>query len=127
MKELVDALVKNLKVDARQAEGGAAVLFKAARDKMGSDAFAKALGTVNGMDALLAKAPESGGLGKLFGGFASAVGGGNAAIIANILSGFGKLGLTQEHAKTFVPVMLDFLHNKVGKETVEMLEKTLRN
>jgi uncharacterized protein YidB (DUF937 family) len=127
MKELVDALVKNLKIDARQAEGGAAVLFKAARDKMGNDAFAKALGKVNGLDTLLAKAPESGGLGKLFGGFASAVGGGNAAIVASILSGFGKLGLNQEHAKAFVPVIIDFLRTKVGKDTVDMIEKTLRN
>lgn len=126
MKELVDALVKNLKIDARQAEGGAAVLFKAARDKMGNEAFAKALGKVNGIDALLAKAPESGGLGKLFGGFASAVGGGNAALIASILGGFGKLGLNQEHAKAFVPVIIDFLRTKVGKETVDTIEKTLR-
>jgi hypothetical protein len=126
MKELVDALVKNLKVDARQAEGGAAVLFKAARDKMGQDAFGKALGKVPGIEALIAKAPDSGGLGKLFGGFASAVGGGNAAIIASILSGFGKLGLNQEHAKSFVPVILDFLRTKVGKDSVDKIEKTLR-
>ncbi len=126
MKELVDSLVKTLKVDSRQAEGGAAVLFKAARDKLGPDEFNKLLGKVNGLDAMLAKAPDSGGLGKLFGGLASAVGGGNAAIVANILSGFSKLGLNQEHAKSFVPVMLDYLRTKVGKDSVDKLEKTLR-
>jgi hypothetical protein len=126
MKELIESLVKNLKVDSRQAEGGAAILFKAARDKMGADEFSKLLGKVGGVDQLIAKAPDSGGLGKLFGGLASAVGGGNAAIVANILSGFGKLGLNQEHAKSFVPVMMDFLRTKVGKDAVDKIEKTLR-
>jgi hypothetical protein len=126
MKELTDLLVKNLKIDSKQAEGGAAVLFKAARDKMGASEFTSALGKVEGLDALIGKAPEAGGIGKLFGGFASAVGGGNAAIIANILSGFGKLGLNQEHAKSFVPVMLDFLRTKVGKDSVDKIEKALR-
>ena len=38
MKELVDTLVKQLDVNSRQAEGGAAVIFKAARDKSRAEA-----------------------------------------------------------------------------------------
>ena len=94
MKELIDSLTKNLNISGAQAEGGAAVLFKAAKDKMGGEEFSKLLGGVPGLGDLMKKVPASGssGLGAMFGGLASAVGG-NAGLIATIVSGFGKLGL----------------------------------
>ncbi len=126
MKEMIDQLVKQLGVNESQATGGAAILLRAARDKMGPPEFSKLLGKVNGIDNLIGKAPQSGGLGKLFGGFAAALGNSNAAIIAGILAGFTQLGLTQQHAKSFVPVMLQYLQGKAGKTAVDALEKTLR-
>ena len=127
MKELVDLLTKNLKISAPQAEGGAAVLFKAAKDKLGGEEFGKLLGNVPGLSDLMKKAPASGGggLGGLLGGLAGAVGG-NAGAIATILSGFGKLGLTADHAKKFVPVILGFLRTQVGPDVVTKLEQTLK-
>ena len=126
MKELIDMLTKNLGVSGSQAEGGAAVLFKAAKEKMGGGEFDQLLGGVPGLGDLMKKAPASGGgLGGLFGGLASAVGG-NAGLIATIVGGFGKLGLTTDHAKKFVPVIMDFLKTKVGPDVVSKLEKTLR-
>lgn len=126
MKELIDMLTKNLGISAPQAEGGAAVLFKAAKDKLGGEEFGKLLGGVPGLTDLVHKAPASGGrLGGLLGGLAGAVGG-NAGAIAAILQGFGKLGLSAEHAKKFVPIILEFLRSKVGPDTVSTLEKTLR-
>jgi Protein of unknown function VcgC/VcgE (DUF2780) len=126
MKELVDLLTKNLGVSAPQAEGGAAVLFKAAKDKLGGAEFDKLLGGVPGLGDLLGKAPSSGGgLGGMLGGLAGAMGG-NAALIATIVGGFGKLGLTADHAKKFVPVIMEFLKSKVGADVASKLEKTLR-
>jgi hypothetical protein len=126
MKELIDLLTKNLKITAPQAEGGAAVLFKAAKDKLGGEEFGKLLGNVPGLSDLMKKAPApSGGLGGLLGGLAGAVGG-NAGLIATIVSGFGKLGLSAEDAKKFVPVIMEFLRSKVGPDVVSKLEKTLR-
>jgi hypothetical protein len=127
VQELIDMLTRNLGVNGAQAEGGAAVLFKAARDKLGDGEFGKLLGGVPGLSDLLNKAPAAsgGGLGGLLGGLAGAVGG-NAGAIATILQGFGKLGLTADHAKKFVPVILEFLHSKVGPDVVSKLEKTLR-
>ena len=127
MKELIDLLTKNLKVSAPQAEGGAAVMFKAAKDKLGDGEFGKLLGGVPGLSDLMKKAPASGGggLGGLLGGLAGAVGG-NAGAIATIVSGFGKLGLSTDDAKRFVPVILEFLRSKVGPDVVSKLEKTLR-
>jgi hypothetical protein len=127
MKELIDMLTKNLGVNGAQAEGGAAVLFKAAREKLGGAEFDQLLGNLPGLGDLMKKAPASGGggLAGMFGGLASAMGG-NAALIATIVGGFGKLGLTTDHAKKFVPVILEFLRSKVGPDVVSKLEKTLR-
>ena len=128
MKELIDMLTKNLGVNGAQAEGGAAVLFKAAKDKLGDGEFGKLLGGVPGVSDLLHKAPAAGGgggLGGLLGGLAGAMGG-NAGAIATILSGFGKLGLTADHAKKFVPVILTFLRSKVGPDVITKLEQTLK-
>ena len=126
MKELIDQLTRNLGVSGSQAEGGAAVLFKAAREKLGGGEFDQLLGGVPGLGDLMKKAPASGGgLGGMLGGLAGAMGG-NAGLIATIVGGFGKLGLTADHAKKFVPVILDFLRDKVGPEAVTRLEKTLR-
>src|SRR6185436_163018 len=127
MKELIDQLTKKLGVNATQAEGGAAVLFKAAKEKLGAGEFDKLLGGVPGLGDLMKKAPASGGggLGGLLGGLAGAMGG-NAALLSSILSGFGKLGLKAEDAKKFVPSILGFLQTKVGPDVVSKLEKTLR-
>jgi hypothetical protein len=128
MQELIDMLTKNLGVNAAQAEGGAGVLFKAAKDKLGGAEFDQLLGGVPGLSDLLKKAPAAGGgggLGGLLGGLAGAMGG-NAGLIATIVGGFGKLGLTADHAKKFVPVILSFLRTKVGPDVVSKLEQTLK-
>ena len=126
MKELIDLLTRNLGVSGSQAEGGAAVLFKAAKEKLGGAEFDKLLGGIPGLGDLLKKAPASGGgLGGMLGSLAGAMGG-NAGLIAAVVGGFGKLGLTTDHAKKFVPVILDFLKSKVGPDVVSKLEKTLR-
>jgi len=126
MKELIDMLTNKLGVTAGQAEGGAAVLLKAAKDKLGSDEFATLLGGVPGLGDLMRKAPApGGGLGGLLGGLAGAIGG-NAALISTIVGGFGKLGLTAEDAKRFAPVMFEFLKTQVPPDVVSKLEKTLR-
>ena len=127
MKELIDMLTGALGVNVGQAEGGAAVLFKAAKDKLGEGEFGKLLGGVPGLSDLMNKAPATGGggLGGLLGGIAGAIGG-NAQLISTIMGGFGKLGLTTDDAKRFVPVILDFLRKKVGPDVVSKLEQTLR-
>jgi hypothetical protein len=126
MQELIERLTNNLKITAPQAEGGAAVLFKAAKERLGGEEFGKLLGGVPGLSELLKKAPATGGgLGGLLGGLAGAVGG-NAGLIATVVSGFGKLGLTTDHAKKFVPIILEYLKANVGPDVVSKLEKTLR-
>jgi hypothetical protein len=123
MKELIDQLTKGLGISGSQAEGGAAVLLKAAKDKLGAAEFDNQLGSVAGLGDLLRKAPAAGGgLGGMLGGLM----GGNAALIASVVGGFGKLGLKPDDAKKFVPIILGFLRTKVGPDVVTKLEKTLR-
>jgi hypothetical protein len=126
MQELIDLIVTTVQVDSKQAAGGAAVLLRAAREKLGPGEFEQSLGQVEGLHNLMRQAPEAGAFGKLFGGFATAVGGGNTAILAGVVTGFGKLGLNQEHALQFVPVMLDYLRAKVDPAIIDRLEKTLQ-
>ncbi len=126
MKELIDSLTNGLGVSGAQAEGGAAVLFKAAKDKLGGEEFTRLLGGVPGLGDLMHKAPAAGGgLGGMLGGLAGAMGG-NAGLIATIVGGFGKLGLKADDAKKFLPIILGFLQTKVGPEVVSRLEKALR-
>ncbi len=126
MKELIDMLTSNLGVSGAQAEGGAAVLLKAAREKLGGGEFDKLLGGVPGLSDLMKKAPASGGgLGGMLGSLAGAMGG-NAGLIATIVGGFGKLGLTADHAKKFAPIIMQFLKAKVSPDVVTKLENTLR-
>jgi hypothetical protein len=123
MKELIDQLTKGLGISGSQAEGGAAVLLKAAKDKLGAAEFDSQLGSVPGLGDLLKKAPAAGGgLGGMLGGLM----GGNAALIASVVGGFGKLGLKPDDARKFVPIILGFLRTKVGPDVVTKLEKTLR-
>jgi hypothetical protein len=128
MKELIDLLTSNLGVDTHQAEGGAGVLLKAAKDQLGGDEFGQLLGGVPGLTDLIHKAPAAGGgggLGGMLGGLAGSLGG-KAGAIANIVGGFSKLGLNADDAKRFVPVILDFLRSKVGPGVVGKLEQALR-
>jgi hypothetical protein len=103
-------------------------MFKAAKDKLGGEEFSRLLGGLPGVSDLLHKAPAPGGgsgLGGLLGGLAGSLGG-NAAAIATILQGFGKLGLGADDARKFVPVILQFLRTKVGPDVIAKLEQTLR-
>ncbi len=123
MKELIAKLSRQLKIDEKQAQGGAAILFKAAKDKLGGAEFNRMLGPVAGVAALIKQAPQSGG--GLLGGLAS-LAGGNTALIATIVSGFAQLNLSGDQAQKFVPIMLDYLRGQVGPDVVSKLEKTLR-
>jgi hypothetical protein len=123
MQDLLAELSQKLKISESQARGGAAILFKAAKDKLGSAEFQRMLGSVSGVDTLIQQAPRSGG--GLLGGLAS-LAGGNAALLATIVSGFSSLKLSADQAQKFVPIILDNLRTKVGADTVDKLEKTLR-
>ena len=118
--ELVDLLTKNLGVSQAQAQGGAGLLFKQAKEKLSGGDFAKVAGAVPGIDSLIGAAPTGGilgGLGKMFGG-----GGG----LANLAGGFSKLGLDSSMIGKFVPIILSFVQSKGGDVVKNILQKALK-
>lgn len=119
-------IAARLGVTDAQASGGAALLLKAARDKLGAATFDQSIGALPGMAALLASAPRAGGMGRLFGGVASAMGSNRAAMIATVVSGFGKLGMNTDQAQAFVPVIVEHLRGQLDPAAADRLEKLLR-
>ena len=103
-------------------EAGASSASEALTDEQ----FGALLGNVAGIDDLIKLAPAAGGAGRLFGGLASALGGSQGALLANIVGGFSQLGLTPDHAKRFAPVMLDFVRSHAGADAAAQLEAALR-
>lgn len=123
LKELLGQLTKQLGISQTQAQVGTAILFKAAQDKLGNAEFQKLLGGVLGVSELVKLAPVNGG--GLMGSLVAALGG-NAAMVANVVTGFSRLGMSADTAKKFMPLISDFLHRHVGAEAVSKLEAALR-
>jgi hypothetical protein len=120
--ELIDLLTKNLGVSENQAQGGAGLLFKLAKDKLGAGDFSKVSAAVPGIDSLLNAAPAGGGgilggVGKIFGG---------AGGLASLAGGFKNLGLDSSMVGKFVPIILQFVQSKGGDGVKTILEKVLK-
>jgi len=126
MHELITAITHKLGVTEKQARGGAALVLGAARDKLGAAAFDASLGALPGMPALLVAAPKPKGLGRLFGGVASAVGSGRAATIAQVVGGFSQLGMNTDQAQAFVPIIVEHFRARLDPAVAERLEKLIR-
>jgi hypothetical protein len=120
--ELIDQLSKNLGVSETQAQGGAGLLFKQAKEKLGGDDFSKVSAAVPGLDSLISAAPASGG--GMMGGITKMFGG--AGGIAGLAGGFSKLGLDSGMIGKFVPIILSFVQSKGGDGVKSILEKVLK-
>jgi hypothetical protein len=120
--ELIDQLTKSLGVSEAQAQGGAGMLFKQAKEKLSGDDFSRVSAVVPGIASLIGAAPSAGGgfLGKLFGG------GGKASGIAGLAGGFSKLGLDGSMIGKFIPIILSFVQSKGGDGVKSILEKVLK-
>jgi len=126
--ELIDLLTNTLGVKENQATGGAGLLFKLAKEKLGGTDFSQISQHVPGVNDLIESAPESGGIAGALGGLASALGGSGASELGNIASlagGFSKLGLDSGMISKFIPVILSFVESKGGGAVKGLLEQAL--
>lgn len=127
--ELLELLTQNLGVSQEQAQGGAGLLFKLAKDKLNDADFKKVATAVPGVDELLKAAPSSGGglmgalgmIASTFGGSAGKLGG-----LASLASGFSKLDLDSSMVGKFIPVILSFVQSKGGDSVKNLLEGVLK-
>jgi hypothetical protein len=127
MKELLEQLTKSLGIGEDQAKGGAGLLFKLAKDKLGAEQFGQVSASLPGVDSLLKAAPESSGLGAAMGGLASAFGGGEKlAGLATLAGGFSKLGLDSGMIAKFIPIILSFAQSRGGDVVRNLLAGALK-
>ncbi len=125
MNELISQLVSQLGIQEGQAKGGAGLLLKLAKDKLGGD-FGKVAEAIPGAQELVGAAPVAGGAAKLLGGLAGALGGGRAADLASLAGGFSQLKLSPDLIGKFVPIILSFVQSKGGAEIVKLLGSVLK-
>ncbi|NLD93762.1 MAG: DUF2780 domain-containing protein [Fibrobacter sp.] len=121
--ELVELLKSQLGVSDTQASGGAGLLLKLAKDKLGAD-FSKISGSIPDTDKLLSSAPSAGGIGSLV----SSLTGGKSDLgnLASLAGGLKKLNLDPAMISKFVPVILSFAQSKGGDTVKGLLEKVLK-
>ena len=125
--ELIDLLTNTLGVNADQATGGAGLLFKLAKEKLGDTDFSQISQYIPDVNELIESAPESGGIAGALGGLASALGGSGSELgnLASVVGGFSKLELDSGMIGKFIPVILSFVESKGGGAVKGLLEQAL--
>jgi len=125
MDALIKALMQQLNVNTDQAKGGAGLLFKFAKEKLGDGGFSQVSSKLDGLKALIDSAPDApsgasllGGLGSMMGGKAEALG-----ELATLAGGFKKLGLDLDMISKFVPVILGVVQDQGGTEAKNVLSR----
>jgi hypothetical protein len=126
--EIIEQLTRQLGIDEAQASGGAGLLFKLAKDKLGSAEFAQLRAAVPEVDQLIETAPDA-GTGRLggLGGLASVFGGKIGALgnLASLAEGFGDLGLDSGTVARFLPLVLSWVQARGGDGVRDMLAGVL--
>lgn len=134
MQELIGQLVQQLGIKPEQAQGGAGLLLKLAKDKLGGD-FGQVEKSVPGVNDLIGSAPQpgaGGGLGGMLGGLAGKLGGsggalGNLGGLASLAGGFSQLKLDPALVAKFAPIIIAFVKSKAGDNVANLLAGVLKH
>ena len=126
--ELIQMLTSQLGISEEQAKGGSGLLFKLAKDKLGSDEYSQVASAVPGIDDLVSSAPKAGGLAGSLGGIASSFGGGAGKLgsLAALAGGFKDLNLDTGMIGKFIPVVMSYVQSQGGDNVKSILEKVLK-
>jgi len=122
--DLVQTLVSQLGVSEEQASGGAGMLLKIAKDRLGQQDFSKVAGAVPNAEGMIASAPTEGGGGMM--GMLGKAMGSQGGDMAALIGGFSKLGLSPDMIQKFIPVIMGFVQQKGGPEAAEALQKAVK-
>ena len=123
--ELIDDIVKSLGINEDQAKGGAGLLLKMAKDKLGADEFSEVENAIPETDDVIRSAPESSGIASTLGSIASSLGAEKLGNIASLSGGFSKLGLDSGMISKFAPIILSFVQSKGGDTAKSILQKVI--
>ncbi len=128
--ELVQLLTNQLGVTEEQAQGGSGLLFKMAKDKLGSGDFGELASAVPGIENLIsaAPAPQTGGISGALGGLAGSMGGGLGQLgaLASLAGSFQKLGLDPSMVSKFIPIVTSFVQSQGGDSVAKILQQVLK-
>ena len=126
--ELVQMLTSQLGVSEKQAQGGAGLLFKMAKEKLGTDEFSQVASAVPDVENLISSAPEAGGVAGALGGLVSSFGGGTGQLgnLASLAAGFKNLNLGSGMVGKFTPIVMSFAQSKGGDTVKNILEKVFK-
>ena len=106
--ELIELLTDQLGIRQAQAQAGAGLLFKFAKEKLDTREFSQISEHVPGAAQLVDLAPESGVLGVALGN------------LACLVVGFANLGLNSDMVGKFVRIITSFAQEK-GRDAVKGL------
>jgi hypothetical protein len=125
--ELIQMLTSQLGITDEQASGGAGLIFKMAKEKLGGDDFGKVSSAIPDIEKLISSAPDSGGIAGALGGLASSFGGGAEQLgsLASLAGGFKKLNIDSGLISKFLPIVLSFVQSKGGDSLKGLLEKVV--
>ena len=128
--DLLNMLTSQLGIKEEQAAGGAGLLFKLAKEKLGGD-FSQVSSAIPDVTNLISKAPEEssgvgGGLMGAIGGIASSLGADKLGNLASLAGGFSKLDLDAGMITKFIPIVMEFVKSKAGSGAVDLLSKVLK-
>jgi hypothetical protein len=126
--ELIKLLVNQLGVSDEQATGGAGLIFKLVKDRLGAGDFGQVKNVLPGVDDLIDSAPKAKGVGGMLGGLASSLGGGAGKLggLASLAGGFKKLDMDSGMIQKFIPVVTSFLQSKGGDSVKDLLANVLK-
>ncbi len=129
MDELIQQLVDKLGIDASTANAATGKAMALVKQHAGDDLFSKITSAIPGAgeaadsaaDQPSQQAEGGGGLLGSIAGMASSVLGGSAGDAAGLASALGSTGLKADQIGGFLTTVIDFLNDKVGKETVDQI------
>ena len=125
---LVDLLSSQLGVSKDQAQGGAGSIFQLAKKNLGSADFSSIAKAVPGMDKMMGAAPKTEKKSSTLGGISSMMGGSSNKLqgLAGLAGSFKSLGMSGDMVGKFTPIILDYVKNKGGEGTMNLLKSALQ-
>ncbi len=126
--DLVSLLTSQLGVTSSQAAGGAGAFFKTAKENMLPDDFSALAQKVPEATSLLDKAPRiADNSSSLVTGVSSLLGDSGARLNSanSLIKSFEKLGLKNEMVQQFAPVIMDYVKEKAGPMSMQLLQSAL--
>lgn len=124
---LVDLLSNQLGVSKDQANGGAGSIFQLAKQNLSVEDFSSIAEVVPDMNQMIGAAPTADKNSDALGSISSVMGGSSTKLqgMAGLASSFKQLGMSGDMVSKFVPIILDYVQNKGGEQTMNLLKGAL--